>query len=694
MLRAEPCRALLVALALVASLCLGPALPAFGHGGHDDDNAPVAPGVPVSPRLVAHSKDFELVGVAQRRTLSLYLDRFASDQPVVGAKIDVEVDGQAASASASPSGAYTLTADWVAQPGRHEAIFTIVTDQGSDLLAGTLDIPAAATAAPAAATAGPLQAPGASHFLAFLLGMLATAALWRRALLAAIARDAVDRARRGGGWLIDAAGRRLAEANTGLRRAGSAARGRFLSSEGLRGFPARPFRAFLSASDPSSVRDAARHLAMRTLRTTAPGRPATEAAGGETRSWGEMLKPIWLWPAAGRVGTPAVAVIFVVAIVAIALFLFGRSVLAHDGEDHAAEAAAAPAATATKGAATAARADVVDSGPHRLLDGSVFMPKESQRLLEVRTIVSRTSEVRRSVRMVGQVIADPGTSGEIHASMRGRLEPYNGAWPKVGQKVEVGDVLAWVVPVVNPIDRGIILQQVAQIDHQISLIQEQLPALASANGENSREVDEARSDLGNLIRRRAAIAAVVKDRDTLRAPLLAPSSGVVAASFAVAGQIVDEQQKLFTVVDPKRLWVEAYAYDVAALGKVLDANAQGPAGGNYRLKFISRGPQLQRQTIPLYFQLDKPDAGLSVGSLVSVLVETGGERSGVIVPRTAVTRNTSGQSIVWQHAHPESFVPIPVRTESIDGNNVLITAGLAPDTRVVVEAADLLNEIR
>jgi multidrug efflux pump subunit AcrA (membrane-fusion protein) len=354
--------------------------------------------------------------------------------------------------------------------------------------------------------------------------------------------------------------------------------------------------------------------------------------------------------------------------------------------------ATSAAVTATPGGSTAT--GDVDSGPRRLLDGSLFVPKASQRLLNVRTIVSRTSEVGRTVRMVGQVIADPGTSGEIHASIRGRLEPYRGAWPKVGQKVEVGDVLAWVVPVVNPIDRGIILQQLAQIDHEIALTQERLPGLAATTGAGSRELDDARSDLANLMRRREAIASVIRDRDTLRAPLLAPSTGIVAASFAAAGQIVDEQQKLFTVVDLKRLWVEAYAYDTAAIGNVLDANAQGPTGGNYHLKFISRGPQLQRQTIPLYFQLDNPDEAVSVGSLVSVLVETGGERSGVILPRAAVTRNTSGQDIVWQHAYPESFVPIPVRTESIDGSNVLIAAGVVPDMRVVVEAADLLNEVR
>src|SRR5260370_23653455 len=147
MLRAERLRVLLVALSLVVGLCVGATRRTAA--GHDDDAAtPKSPGVSVSPRLVARSGDFELVGVARGRTLSIYLDRFADNQPVTGAKLDVEADGQNLSATAEPNGTYTLTANWVAQTGRHAVIVTIVSDQGSDLLPGTLHIPSA----PAAAT--------------------------------------------------------------------------------------------------------------------------------------------------------------------------------------------------------------------------------------------------------------------------------------------------------------------------------------------------------------------------------------------------------------------------------------------------------------------------------------------------------------------------------------------------------------
>jgi hypothetical protein len=665
MLGPEHLRALLVAVSLVGGLGIGEASrTASAHGG--DSAAPPPSGASLSPRLAARSGDFELVGVARGHTLSIYLDRFADNQPVVGARLDVEVDGQSTAATAQPDDTYTLTANWVAQPGHHAVIVTIMSEEGSDLLAGTLDIPPAPAAASPAAIGSGLPMPWRDNILAFLFGVLATVVSQRRSALAAIVRGAVERVRRDGNHIVDVARRRIADAKLRLPLAGRVAQ--IGSARGRSLWELQPWLSVLP-------RAAA-------LFDSIVIRPWRRVRGA--------IAPIRMASVAGRLGPSTVAGVLLAAIVvALALFLFGRGVLAHEADTVPAPVGPVPAvanATPERGG---------DSGPHRLLDGSLFVPKESQRLLNVRTMVSKVSEVGRTVRMVGQVIADPGTSGEVHASIRGRLEPYRNAWPKVGQKVEIGEVLAWVVPVVNPLDRGIILQQIAQIDHEIAQIQDRLPGLEAAEGDaSSRELDDARADLANLVRRRKAIAAVIRDRDTLRAPLLAPSTGIVAASFAAAGQIVDEQQKLFTVVDLKRLWVEAYAYDIAAIGKVIDANAQGAAGGNYHLKFISRGPQLQRQTIPLYFQIDNPDESVSVGSLVSVLVQTSGERSGVILPRTAVTRNASGQDIVWQHAYPESFVPIAVRTEAIDGSNVLIAAGLAADTRIVVEAAELLNEVR
>jgi hypothetical protein len=639
MLRAQRNRVVAATLTVAVGLLI--ALAPHGAAAHgDDDDAPPPPSLMVAPRVVTHSNLYDLVGVARRRTLSVYLSAATSDAPVGGANIAVDADGQHLTAVPGKDGVYRVTADWVAKPGHHDIVFTILAKNGSDLLAGTLDVPPP----PAAQQSGPASAlPEVTrgNVLAFLLGMLAMLGLVLFQAIAAVAAPRLQFVVRGAFSVLRAAPAAIADMRGG-------------AAQWLRRREGERTEAAGEAASPSGA-------------VALPERLAAE--------WGLRMR------SGGRVEAAILAVICLLLIATAALFLISRGVLAHEGGD---DDAAPPAEAAGAGA--------FDS-PHRLLDGSLFIPEFTQRLLHVRTVLAQVRTVSRSIRMVGRVIPDPGTSGEVHAMVRGRLEPVGGKWPRVGQRVQKNEVLAWVVPVINPIDRGIILQQVAQIDREIARAQDALKRFA-ARSAPAAALAEAQDHLRNLLQRREAIGTVLHDRDNLRAPLRAPSTGVIAASFAVAGQIVDEQDKLFQVVDLKRLWVEAYAYDIMGLGKVLRADAESSTGRSYRLDFVSRGPQLERQTIPLFFKIANPDPALSVGSLLSVLVETTGERSGVVVPRTALTRDASGQEVVWQHTHPESFVPVPVRAEPVDASDVLIASGLKPESRIVVKAAELLSQIR
>jgi membrane fusion protein, heavy metal efflux system len=660
------CRGRVAAIMLGIGLVLAGMSVAAWADDDGGDSPAASPTAPPDPRIAVESEDFELVGVAKGEQLTIYLDRFADDQPVVGATIEVDAgDGQTVTATAAgDDGVYTAAAPWVAQPGRHDLVFTVRSDQGADLLAGTLGIPA--PDAGGLAHASFLEGhPSFGVVGAFVLGLLTMFGASRLT----DSPSAGSPADRGGiepvpafagnaGGLAASPGMSMA-ASAGLAGLGAAVTG-------------------VAARLAQSPRTVLADLAARRRRPRAPARRTAKAALATVGSHADH--------AATR-GEPgkrsAFAVAVAIYLIVMALFLAGRSVFAHEAD-------------ALDGQDTKTASDLAGNSPHRLLDGTLYIPKATQRLLTVRTAVTALSNVQRTVRVVGQVIPDPGTSGQIHATIRGRLEPANGRWPKVGDTVEANQILASVVPVVNPIDRGIILQQVAQIDRSIGVVQDRLRTFGDAT---TREADDARAELANLIRRRDAIAAVLRDRDTLRAPLLAPSTGVIAASFAVAGQIVDEQQKLFEVVDLKRLWVEAYAYDASGITKVTEANAVGPTGENYRLKFMSRGPQLRKQTIPLYFAVDDPDANLSVGSLVSVLIGmTGGQsgkgESGIVLPRAAVVRDTSGQDIVWIHTQPEAFSSIPVRIRPIDGDKVLVSSGLTGKMRVVTDGANLLNEVR
>ena len=141
-------------LAACVTLSLQPIV-GRAHGGHDDA-APSASGLPSAnvPRVEAQSDLFEIVGVVQNGVMTLFLDRYATNEPVVGAKIDIEAGTLKGSAQANPDGTYAFKDAALTQPGQFPVTFTIAAGRDSDLLAGDLVI-ADPNAAAAHANADP-----------------------------------------------------------------------------------------------------------------------------------------------------------------------------------------------------------------------------------------------------------------------------------------------------------------------------------------------------------------------------------------------------------------------------------------------------------------------------------------------------------------------------------------------------------
>ncbi len=123
-------------LMIVASLtCVN------AHEGHKHGDEPPPPDVQTAPRATAASPLFELVAVAGDGALTLYLDRFETNEPVVGAIVDVETPAGPVAAVADTD-IYRLDAPWMAQPGDYELLFTVSAGDDIDFLTATLTIPA------------------------------------------------------------------------------------------------------------------------------------------------------------------------------------------------------------------------------------------------------------------------------------------------------------------------------------------------------------------------------------------------------------------------------------------------------------------------------------------------------------------------------------------------------------------------
>lgn len=130
-----------------AALILLLAANAHAHGDEDHSAPPPPPTQAVSPRAAAASDDFEAVAVLEGGKLLVYLDRFASNAPVAGAKLEVEGGPLKGAAREIAPGVYAM--DATLAPGRHPLTITIEAGEIADLLSATLEIvaPTAATAA-------------------------------------------------------------------------------------------------------------------------------------------------------------------------------------------------------------------------------------------------------------------------------------------------------------------------------------------------------------------------------------------------------------------------------------------------------------------------------------------------------------------------------------------------------------------
>ncbi|MEO7852057.1 MAG: hypothetical protein ABIR94_07350 [Rubrivivax sp.] len=116
---------------------------AHGPGGEHLD-APVTGSAGSSrPRVEAQSEAFELVADLRPAEMVILVDRYATNEPVLGARLEVESGAlKAAATYRAEQGDYVVTdaalLEVLARPGEHALVFTLVAGAEADLLDGTL----------------------------------------------------------------------------------------------------------------------------------------------------------------------------------------------------------------------------------------------------------------------------------------------------------------------------------------------------------------------------------------------------------------------------------------------------------------------------------------------------------------------------------------------------------------------------
>ncbi len=167
---------LLTALLLASSSTLA-------HG--DDDHGAKAPAAATSavPRLEAHTELFELVARLEADELSLMIDRYASNEPLLNASVELESGGLKAKAKFHADiGDYAVDdpafLKLLATPGEHPLVITVQAGSEADLLDGVLRVNKESEASDVHSG----HADGRSRWLwaGLAVPLIAAAAWWRR----------------------------------------------------------------------------------------------------------------------------------------------------------------------------------------------------------------------------------------------------------------------------------------------------------------------------------------------------------------------------------------------------------------------------------------------------------------------------------------------------------------------------------
>ncbi len=560
-MRSRIARTIAVVALLATGLVFSLVEPVRAHEGHDHGTPPAAITTPMAPRADAQSEQFELVAVARGDTLTIYLDRFATNQPVTGASLDIDTPSGTLKPLETAPGVYVAAVQL--HPGAHDLAITITADVSVDLLTTTLRIPEAAR-----------------------------------------------------------------------------------SGVGL------PWTAPANAADRG---------------LTSAAREATN------EGWSALI-----WSVLGFAGGVGVAGLLARRRHGLPLVLLLML----------------PLLAPTPGRADGTRADarsapVARDLAQRAADGTLAVPKATQRILAIETVVITEATHRRALELPGRIIPDPNASGLVQASSGGRLAPPPGGFKPLGTRIKTGDLLAYIHPPVSAADRTTQQQQARELEQQIDIVARKVDRMRALIKVIARsQLEDAETELQGLKARRANLDRANREPEFL----LAPVDGVLASANAVAGQMAEPNAVIFHIVDPAKLWVEALSFEPQSTG----SKAQGLFAGGRRIDLVFAGAGLadRNQSIPIQFAVTGEPSGLRAGQLLTVFAETTDDRIGIALPRQAILRSGNGQTVVYEHTAAERFAVRDVRVEPLDAERVLVTSGLEPGKRIVVQGAELLNQIR
>jgi len=115
------------------------------NGEHLDGQAAASGAASIVPRVETFTEAFELLGHLSGGELSIMIDRYETNEPVLGGQLEVQYKELKAKATFHADlGDYAVDDPKflaaISKPGTHALLFTLIAGEESDLLEGTLTV--------------------------------------------------------------------------------------------------------------------------------------------------------------------------------------------------------------------------------------------------------------------------------------------------------------------------------------------------------------------------------------------------------------------------------------------------------------------------------------------------------------------------------------------------------------------------
>jgi cobalt-zinc-cadmium efflux system membrane fusion protein len=186
---------------------------------------------------------------------------------------------------------------------------------------------------------------------------------------------------------------------------------------------------------------------------------------------------------------------------------------------------------------------------------------------------------------------------------------------------------------------------------------------------------------------------VADGQGVIRAPI---SGTVVAKSIAPGQTLAAGTTPCFTIADTSRMWVMAQVFgdDVTRVRTGDSATVDAGDGGKPVAGTVTNvGAVVDPATraVSTRVRVDNPHGRLKKQMYVTVHIRSQQAYTGLLIPVTAVLRDDENLPFVYRVAHDGSYARQPVELGTRVGDRYVITSGLHPGDKVVVDGSIFLN---